>query len=118
MYRGLWKIEEAFRVTKSDLEARPVYVSREDHIQAHFLTCFVALVIARILEMKMDRRYSIGKMLESLDKSECTLIKANLYLFDYFDNVLEDIGNKFDIDFSIRSRTLGDIKKILAKTKK
>ena len=118
MYRGLWKIEEAFRVTKSDLEARPVYVSREDHIQAHFLTCFVALVIARILEMKMDRRYSIGKMLESLDKSECTLIKANLYLFDYFDSVLEDIGSKFDIDFSIRSRTLGDIKKILAKTKK
>lgn len=57
-------------------------------------------------------------MLKSLDKSECTLIKANLYLFDYFDNVLEDIGNKFDIDFSIRSRTLGDIKKILAKTKK
>lgn len=118
MYRGLWKIEEAFRVTKSDLEARPVYVSREDHIQAHFLTCFVALVIARILEMKMDRRYSIGKMLESLDKSECTLIKANYYLFDYIDSVLEDIGNKFDIDFSIRSRTLGDIKKILAKTKK
>ena len=41
MYRGLWKIEESFRVTKSDLEARPVFVSREDHIQAHFLTCFV-----------------------------------------------------------------------------
>lgn len=118
MYRGLWKIEEAFRVTKSDLEARPVYVSREDHIQAHFLTCFVALVIARILEMQMDHHYSIGKMLESLDKSECTLIKANLYLFDYYDSVLKDIGNKFDIDFSIRSRTLGDIKKILAKTKK
>lgn len=118
MYRGLWKIEEAFRVTKSDLEARPVYVSREDHIQAHFLTCFVALVIARILEMKMDRRYSIGKMLESLDKSECTLTKANHYLFDYIDSVLKDIGNKFDIDFSIRCRTLGDIKKILAGTKK
>ncbi len=118
MYRGLWKIEEAFRVTKSDLEARPIYVSREDHIQAHFLTCFVALVIARVLEMKMDRSYSIGKMLESLDKSECTLIKANHYLFDYFDSVLGDIGNKFVIDFSLRSRTLGDIKKILAETKK
>lgn len=118
MYRGLWKIEEAFRVTKSDLEARPVYVSREDHINAHFLTCFVSLLIARILEMKTDRRYSIGKMLESLDKSECTLLKANHYLFDYIDDVLLDIGNKLDVDFSYRSRTLGDIKKILAATKK
>lgn len=118
MYRGLWKIEEAFRVTKSDLEARPVYVSREDHINAHFLTCFVSLVIARILETKMDRRHSIGKMLESLDKSECTLLKANHYLFDYIDDVLQDIGDKFCIDFSYRSRTLGDIKKIFADTKK
>lgn len=118
MYRGLWKIEEAFRVTKSDLEARPVYVSREDHINAHFLTCFVSLLIARILEMKTDRRYSIGKMLESLDKSECTLLKANHYLFDYIDDVLLDIGHKLDVDFSYRSRTLGDIKKILASTKK
>lgn len=48
MYRGLWRIEESFRVTKSDLEARPVFVSTHDHIQAHFLTCFVSLVIARI----------------------------------------------------------------------
>lgn len=118
MYRGLWKIEEAFRVTKSDLEARPVFVSREDHINAHFLTCFVSLLIARILEMKTDRRYSIGKMLESLDKSECTLLKANHYLFDYIDDVLLDIGSKLDVDFSYRSRTLGDIKKILAATKK
>ena len=118
MYRGLWKIEEAFRVTKSDLEARPVYVSREDHINAHFLTCFVSLLIARILEMKTDRRYSIGKMLESLDKSECTLLKANHYLFDYIDDVLLNIGSELDVDFSYRSRTLGDIKKILATTKK
>lgn len=118
MYRGLWKIEEAFRVTKSDLEARPVYVSKEDHINAHFLTCFVSLVIARILEMKMGHRYSIGKILESLDKSECTLLKANHYLFDYIDDVLQDIGDKFGVDFSYRSRTLGDIKKIFANTKK
>ena len=45
IYHGLWRIEEAFKVTKSDLEASPVYVSRHDHIQAHFLICFVALVM-------------------------------------------------------------------------
>lgn len=118
MYRGLWKIEESFKVTKSDLESRPVYVSREEHIQAHFLTCFIALVIARILEMKMGNRYNIPQLLESLKKSGCTHLKANYYLFDYYDEVLEDIGNKFSIDFYKRVRSIGEIKKVLANAKK
>ena len=56
MYRGLWRIEESFKVTKSELEARPVYVWTKEHIEAHFLTCFVALTIARILENKLERK--------------------------------------------------------------
>ena len=118
IYRGLWRIEESFRVTKSDLEARPVYVSREDHIQAHFLTCFVALVIARILEMKLEHKYSIGQLLDSLSKAECTHMKQNYYLFDYYDGVLEDMKNVLDVDFSKRVRSLGEIKQFLADTKK
>jgi hypothetical protein len=118
MYRGLWKIEESFKVTKSDLEARPVYVSRDEHIQAHFLTCFVALLIARILEMKMNHRYNISRLIESLKKSECTHLQSNHYLFDYYDDVLKDIGNVFDVDFSKRVRSIGEIKNILAESKK
>lgn len=118
MYRGLWKIEESFRVTKSDLEARPVFVSREDHIQAHFLTCFVSLVIARILEMKLDHRYSITRILESLAKAECSHLKQNYYLFDYYDEVLKDIGEKLNIDFSKKMLSLGEIKKYLGMVKK
>lgn len=118
IYRGLWRIEESFRVTKSDLEARPVFVSREEHIQAHFLTCFIALTIARIIEHKLDHKYSIGRILESLAKSQCTHMKQNYYLFDYFDEILGDIGSVFQIDFSKRIRSLGEIKKILAATKK
>jgi transposase len=118
MYRGLWRIEESFRITKSEFEARPVFVSREDHIQAHFLTCFVALVIARVLEKKMNHRHCISQMLESLCKSQCTYMQQNYYLFDYFDDVLKDMGETFGIDFSKRVRTLGEIKKILASTKK
>ena len=95
MYRGLWRIEESFRITKSDLEARPVYVSREDHIEAHFLTCFVTLVIARILEMKIEHQYNITQMLESLKKAKCTYMQKNHYLFDYYDDVLKDIGKNF-----------------------
>ena len=48
-YRGLWEIEETFRITKGVLETRPVHVSLQDHINAHFLACFIALTIMRII---------------------------------------------------------------------
>lgn len=118
IYRGLWRIEESFKVTKSELEARPVFVWTREHIESHFLTCFVALTIARILEMKLDRKYSIGKLLDSLTNAQCSQLQQNYYIFDYYDEVLKDIGNAMNIDFSKRIRTLGEIKKILADTKK
>lgn len=118
IYRGLWRIEESFKVTKSELEARPVFVWTREHIEAHFLTCFVALTIARILEMKLDRKYSIGKLLSSLSNAQCSQLQQNYYIFDYYDEVLKDIGNAMNIDYSKRIRTLGEIKKVLADTKK
>lgn len=118
IYRGLWRIEESFKITKSELEARPVYVWTDEHIEAHFLTCFVALTLSRILEMKLEHRYSTGRILESLSKSSCSLIQQNYYMFDYFDEVLKDIEDLMNIDFSKRVRTLGDIKQTLADTKK
>lgn len=118
IYRGLWRIEESFKITKSELEDRPVYVWTNEHIEAHFLTCFVALTLSRILEMKLEHKYSAGRILESLSKASCSLLQQNYYMFDYFDEVLKDIGNLMNIDFSKRVRTLGDIKQILADTKK
>lgn len=118
IYRGLWRIEESFKITKSELDARPVYVWTKEHIEAHFLTCFVALTMARILELKTAHKYSIGKLLESLSQAQCTLAQQNYYLFDYYDEVLKDIGIALNIDFSKRIRTLGEIKKVLADTKK
>ena len=118
MYRGLWRIEESFKIIKSELEARPVYVWTNEHIEAHFLTCFVALTLSRILEMKLEHKYSAGRILESLSKASCSLIQQNYYMFDYFDEVLKDIGDLMNIDFAKRVRTLGDIKQTLADTKK
>ena len=118
MYRGLWKIEESFKVTKSELEARPVFVWTKEHIEAHFLTCFIALTLTRILEMKLENKYSSGRIIESLSKSECSLLQQNYYHFDYYDEVLKEIGKVTGIDFSKRIRTLGDIKHELADTKK
>ncbi len=51
MYRGLWRIEKSFKITKSNLNARPVNLTIRDHINAHFFICFIALIIARIVEI-------------------------------------------------------------------
>ena len=118
IYRGLWKIEESFKVTKSDLETRPVHVSTQDHIKAHFLTCFIALVLARILEYKLNGKHSISKIINSLKKCSCTNVDQNYYLFDYYDKVLQDISLVTNIDFSTKIRTLQQIKKNISETKK
>lgn len=118
LYRGLWKIEENFKVTKSDLETRPVYLSTQEHIEAHFLTCFVSLMIARILEIRLHGTYSISTLIESLRKASCSHIQENYYLFDYYDDVLADIGKAFDIDFGKKCLPLQEIKKILGQVKK
>lgn len=118
IYRGLWRIEETFKVTKSELNDRPIFVSTKEHIEAHFLTCYLALVLSRVLQHKLDKKYSVGKILESLSKCNCFNIQENFYLFNYYDTILKDIGDVTDIDFSLKNRTLQDIKKNLGMTKK
>ena len=61
-----WEIEECFRIMKADFEARPVYVKRKDRILAHFMTCFIALIVYRYLEKKLDEKYTIDQILETL----------------------------------------------------
>lgn len=118
IYRGLWRIEETFKITKSELDDRPVYVSTKEHIEAHFLTCYLALVLSRVLQHKLDKKYSVGKILESLSKCNCSNYHENYYLFDYYDTVLKDIGNILNINFALKNRSLQDIKKILSSSKK
>jgi transposase len=117
-YRGLWEIEETFRVTKGVLETRPVYVSLQDHINAHFLTCFIALTLIRIMQKKVGRLYSAEKIIECLNRISCSNEHENIYLFDYRSEISDAIGQVLGIDFSNKRLRLGDIKKILAQTKK
>lgn len=117
-YRGLWKIEESFKVTKSDFESRPVYLSLKEHIDAHFLTCFVSLLIIRILEHRLRGKYSVPSILESLSKAACSHVQENYYLFDFYDDILEAIGNELKINFNKKYQTFGDIRKIFGETKK
>jgi len=117
-YRGLWEIEETFRITKSTLEARPVYVSREDRIGAHFLTCFLALVILRLIQKKIAHRFSAAKILECLNSIACSNEQENIYLFDYRSEISDVLGNSLGIDFTKKRLRLGEVKNILATVKK
>jgi transposase len=117
-YRGLWEIEETFRVTKGVLETRPVYVSLKDHINAHFLTCFVALTIMRIIQKKTGKLYSAEKIVECLNKISCSNEYENIYLFDYRSELSDTIGKTLEIDFTNKRLRLGDIKRILGQAKK
>jgi len=117
-YRGLWEIEETFKVTKGTIEARPVYVSRRDRIGAHFLTCFIALVIIRLIQKKTKRRYSPEKIIECLNSISCSNEQDNLYLFDYRREISDDIGKVLGIDFTKKRLRRAEIKNILAESKK
>ena len=64
--KGRWEIEESFRIMKSDFLARPVNLSREDRIKAHFMTCFISLFIYRLLEKKLDYKYTTSQILDTL----------------------------------------------------
>jgi len=118
IYRELWRIEEAFKVTKSDLASRPVHLSRDDHIRAHFLTCFVALVIARLLALNLENKYSISKIAESLRRASGSLLEENWYVFDYTDEITKAITEKMGVDLSRKYLKVAEIKKMIGETKK
>lgn len=116
IYSGLWKIEQSFRITKSEFEARPVYLSLDEHIEAHFFICFVSLVILRILEMKLKNKFSTARIINSLKNYSCSHIDENYYLFDYRDDIIEEVEQVFDVDLSPKVLARKKIKKILAHT--
>ena len=117
-YRGLWEIEETFKLTKSDLEARPVHVQSKEHINAHFLSCFIALTILRLIQKKTNKEFSSEKIIECLCKIECINEYENIYLFGYRSAISDRLGNAFGIDFSKQRLSLASIKNILAMAKR
>lgn len=68
--KGRWEIEESFRIMKSDFLARPINLSREDRIRAHFITCYIALLIYRILEKKLEYKYTTTEILKTIKNME------------------------------------------------
>ena len=111
-YRGLWKIEESFRLSKSELEARPVYVSREEHINAHFLTCFIALLLTRLVQLRTNHQYPAGQLLEAMRNMSGTKMPDQNYIFDYYSPVVESLKIGFNTDFDRQFLNKSEINKM------
>ena len=118
IYRGLSDIEDNFKVSKSDLNIRPVHVSREDRINAHVLTCFISLVILRLIQKKTNYKFTLEQIISCLKDISCSLEHENVYLFDYRSKISDEIGKVFGIDFTNKRLRLNEIKNILASSKK
>ena len=104
--KGRWEIEESFRIMKSDFLARPVNLSREDRIKAHFTICFVALFIYRLLENKLNYKYTTSQILKTLRNMNIIEHKGCGYEPIYErTHLTDDIHDyfKFNTDFEILS---------------
>lgn len=117
-YNELWRIEETFKITKSYLDARPVHVWTKEHIEAHFMICFIGLLIVRLLEKKTNAEIPIQSMLESLKGSNYSLVEKNIHMLTYYDENLKIISEKMNIPFNNKYMTTGEIKRILGESKK
>ena len=120
--RRRWEIEENFRIMKSEFEARPVYVQRDDRIKAHFLTCYISLLVYRLLEKKLDEKYTCSQILETLRGMQMTLLsKESGYIPSYKRTKLTDklhsiFGFRTDFEFISKSTMRSIIRSTKQKT--
>ncbi len=116
-----WKVEECFRIMKSELKTRPVYLARDTRIKAHFLTCFMALVLYRIVETKLNHEFSSSEIIKTLKEMNFYKTEVHDYIPTYTRTELTDrLHEAFQLrtDFQIIPKK--SMKKILkdSKTKK
>lgn len=114
-----WEIEECFEIMKSELKARPVFLSKKDRITAHFMTCFTALIIYRIMEKKLNDEYTCSEIIKTLRSMNMLISPGDGYIPEYTRTDLTDsLHDKFGFrtDYQIVSQR--NMKKICTQTKK
>ena len=116
--RRRWEIEECFRIMKSEFKARPVYLSDDERIEAHFITCFISLVIYRLLEKRLKGEFTCTEIISELREMNFKEIKGEGYepiymRTDFTDALHEACG--FHTDYQIV--TLKQMKRIFKITK-
>jgi len=114
-----WEIEECFRIMKSEFKARPVYLSRDDRIEAHFTTCFISLIIYRLLEKKLGEKYTCSEIIKGLKDMNFYKIKGEGFVPTYTrTDFSDDLHEVFDFRTDYQIINTRKIKKIFKATKK
>lgn len=114
-----WEIEESFRIMKTDFKSRPVYHTRDDMIKAHFLTCYLALVIYRYLEKKLEEKYTAPEIIETLRTMEVKLETNDNYVPNYIrTDLTDDLHSKFGFRTDYEVISFKNFEKIFGQTKK
>jgi len=114
-----WEIEECFRIMKSEFKARPVYLKKDDRIEAHFITCFISLIIYRLLEKKLEEKFTCHEIINGLRNMEFYEVKGEGYVPTYTRTDLTDALHEafgFHTDYQIVSTQ--NMKKIFKDTKR
>ncbi|WP_010251723.1 IS1634 family transposase [Acetivibrio cellulolyticus] len=116
--RRRWEIEESFRIMKSEFKARPVYLQRDDRIKAHFTTCFISLMIYRLLEKKLSEKYTCGEIISGLRSMNFIEIKGEGYVPTYTrTDFTDDLHEKFGFRTDYQIVNMRQLKKIFKDTK-
>lgn len=110
-----WEIEECFRIMKTEFKARPVYVSTKNAIHSHFLTCFIALLVYRILESQLSNKYTVCEIVETLSSMNLTKVKDYGYMPSYTrteitDALHENAGFRTDTEIIKKAKMRSIIK--------
>ena len=117
--RRRWEIEECFRIMKTDFEARPVYLNRQDRILAHFITCFIALIVYRYLEKKLNNKYTIDQILPTLQEMDFMKYEGKGYQPVYTRTPLtDDLHEAFGFCTSKQIVPIAKMRNICSQTKK
>ena len=114
-----WEIEESFRIMKSEFKARPVYLQRDDRIEAHFTTCFISLMIYRLLEKKLGEKYTCHDIVTGLRDMNFFEITGEGYLPTYTrTDLTDDLHDAFGFRTDYQIVNTKQMKKIFKDTKK
>ena len=116
--KNRWQIEECFRIMKSEFKARPVYLSRDDRIKAHFTTCFMSLIIYKLLEKKLEKKYTCSEIIDNLKDMNFYKVDGEGFVptytrNDFTDDLHETFG--FRTDYQILNKK--HLKNIFKQTK-
>lgn len=116
--RRRWEIEECFRIMKTEFKARPVYLSRDDRIMAHFMTCFISLVMYRLLEKKLNGKYTCQEIISGLKEMNFLEEKGEGYTPAYTrTDFTDDLHNAFGFRTDYQIVKTSQMKKIFKITK-